>query len=289
MIQLVSDSPNCRIDLNQNIESEALERRCACGHIAKPTDTTCRRCCKPLGGKPLAAILKYRHRVTVNTRLFFSTWRVLSQPGEAVSAVISDASKAEEVWKRRDPSLARKMFDARRAGDLTYSQLSVDERPWLQQLSSDLDQFCNAQALLVVTMQQIDGFQDFCELQEERPRGITVYFAHRNREIWSSRRRLARDEWIQLVDDEARKVEVARARLREPNNSVDGNQSTRLISAEVRRDVWRRDGARCATCGSQERLEFDHIIPVAMGGSNTARNIQLLCESCNRAKGATLG
>jgi 5-methylcytosine-specific restriction endonuclease McrA len=43
------------------------------------------------------------------------------------------------------------------------------------------------------------------------------------------------------------------------------------------------------TCGSQDRLELDHIIPLAMGGSNTARNIQVLCERCNREKGATLG
>jgi bifunctional DNA-binding transcriptional regulator/antitoxin component of YhaV-PrlF toxin-antitoxin module len=42
-------------------------------------------------------------------------------------------------------------------------------------------------------------------------------------------------------------------------------------------------------CGSQQRLEFDHMIPVAIGGASTARNVQLLCEGCNRTKGATLG
>ena len=56
------------------------------------------------------------------------------------------------------------------------------------------------------------------------------------------------------------------------------------IPSEVRREVWRRDGGKCVKCGSRERLEYDHIIPVTKGGSNTARNIELLCETCNRAK-----
>ncbi|MBA3370265.1 MAG: HNH endonuclease [Thermoleophilaceae bacterium] len=34
-------------------------------------------------------------------------------------------------------------------------------------------------------------------------------------------------------------------------------------------------------CGSQERLESDHIIPVSKGGSNTEPNTQLRCERCN--------
>jgi HNH endonuclease len=60
------------------------------------------------------------------------------------------------------------------------------------------------------------------------------------------------------------------------------------IPDEVRIFVWNRDGGRCGRCGSNERLEFDHIIPVALGGASTARNVQLLCESCNRSKGATV-
>jgi 5-methylcytosine-specific restriction endonuclease McrA len=57
------------------------------------------------------------------------------------------------------------------------------------------------------------------------------------------------------------------------------------ISDDVRLFVWQRDEGKCVSCGSRERLEFDHIIPFAEGGSSTERNVQLLCEACNRQKG----
>src|SRR5579871_2958430 len=66
------------------------------------------------------------------------------------------------------------------------------------------------------------------------------------------------------------------------------NDRRERITDDVRRYVWRRDQGKCVRCGSQERLEYDHIIPVAKGGNNTNRNIQLLCETCNRRKGATI-
>lgn len=65
--------------------------------------------------------------------------------------------------------------------------------------------------------------------------------------------------------------------------TVDEKKS-RHIPKAVQREVWRRDYGRCVECGSKERLEYDHIIPFSRGGSNTARNIQLLCEKCNRKK-----
>jgi len=58
----------------------------------------------------------------------------------------------------------------------------------------------------------------------------------------------------------------------------------RYISKSVRVTVWQRDGGKCVECGSCESLEYDHIIPFSKGGSNTERNIQLLCAKCNREK-----
>lgn len=78
------------------------------------------------------------------------------------------------------------------------------------------------------------------------------------------------------------KALIAKANLKETSNS------RAPIPREVRDGVWRRDEGRCVECGSQENLEFDHVIPIALGGSNTERNLQLLCEECNRRKGANV-
>lgn len=64
---------------------------------------------------------------------------------------------------------------------------------------------------------------------------------------------------------------------------------SRRITEEVMDSVWNRDGGKCVHCGSNEKLEFDHIIPFSKGGANTKRNIQLLCEPCNRSKSDSIG
>ncbi len=74
-----------------------------------------------------------------------------------------------------------------------------------------------------------------------------------------------------------------------PSSHVSQKPQTREpIPEDVRHEVWRRDQGKCVRCGGVERLEFDHIVPVARGGSNTTRNVQLLCEMCNREKGARI-
>ena len=69
----------------------------------------------------------------------------------------------------------------------------------------------------------------------------------------------------------------------------DEGKKSRNITRKVRDSVWKRDGGRCVECGSNENLEYDHIIPFSKGGSNTERNIQLLCEICNRSKSNRIG
>lgn len=59
----------------------------------------------------------------------------------------------------------------------------------------------------------------------------------------------------------------------------------RVIPAQVKMEVWKRDKGRCVKCGSNDNLHFDHIIPYSKGGSSlVAENIQLLCARHNIAK-----
>jgi 5-methylcytosine-specific restriction endonuclease McrA len=76
--------------------------------------------------------------------------------------------------------------------------------------------------------------------------------------------------------------------MEEPRQDASTESPRRTIPKAVQTAVWRRDEGRCVDCGSKEQLEYDHIIPVSRGGGNTERNIQLLCETCNRSKGATI-
>jgi 5-methylcytosine-specific restriction endonuclease McrA len=50
--------------------------------------------------------------------------------------------------------------------------------------------------------------------------------------------------------------------------------------------VMDRDGGKCRKCGSNIRLELDHIVPIAKGGKSERENLQLLCRKCNGEKGA---
>ena len=60
------------------------------------------------------------------------------------------------------------------------------------------------------------------------------------------------------------------------------------IPDDVKHLVWQRDGGACRSCGATLELQFDHVIPVSMGGASTPENLQILCGPCNRRKGASL-
>lgn len=87
--------------------------------------------------------------------------------------------------------------------------------------------------------------------------------------------------------DPGRPVEN-RAGVRRPDSPAG-----RWIPNAVKREVWKRDGGRCAylapdgrRCESRDFLEYDHIQPWALGGrSDRADNVRLLCRPHNQRLG----
>lgn len=69
----------------------------------------------------------------------------------------------------------------------------------------------------------------------------------------------------------------------------DNSKARTGLSLSLRFDIFRRDNYRCKICGNSAsdgaRLEIDHKIPVAKGGSDEISNLWTLCFKCNRGKG----
>lgn len=67
------------------------------------------------------------------------------------------------------------------------------------------------------------------------------------------------------------------------------------IPSTLRRAVIERDGTLCLKCSVQTTpdwwgptaLHIDHIKPESRGGLTVLSNLQVLCQTCNLAKGAT--
>ncbi|OJY28519.1 MAG: hypothetical protein BGO98_05455 [Myxococcales bacterium 68-20] len=65
-------------------------------------------------------------------------------------------------------------------------------------------------------------------------------------------------------------------------------RGSRYVPAELRREVFARDGERCTyvgpdgdRCPARGYLELDHIPPKAFGGTETAANLRVRCRAHN--------
>jgi 5-methylcytosine-specific restriction endonuclease McrA len=60
------------------------------------------------------------------------------------------------------------------------------------------------------------------------------------------------------------------------------------VSQRTRYEVFRRDNFQCRYCRTTEReLTIDHVLPIALGGSDEPTNLVTACRDCNMGKGST--
>lgn len=122
--------------------------------------------------------------------------------------------------------------------------------------------------------------------------GSRVWWWFEDAFYWESGGYSPRDV-LALVRDRQRRAAQRLDRARTLLNVDEGLQERprgqrQPIPREVRRAVFERDGGRCVECGSDFDLQYDHVIPVVLGGATRVDNLQLLCGTCNRDKSADL-
>jgi hypothetical protein len=123
-----------------------------------------------------------------------------------------------------------------------------------------------------------------------RAPGERTYWWCMNRFFWEDAGLAAPDVFALVYDRHVRE----QRRLERAHATVALGQAPAAprregIPRDVRLAVWERDGGACVQCAATFELQFDHVIPVALGGATTADNLQVLCGTCNRTKGASLG
>jgi 5-methylcytosine-specific restriction endonuclease McrA len=108
----------------------------------------------------------------------------------------------------------------------------------------------------------------------------------KKREYWDANRdQLAEKRRLRFRQDpEYRARALARAKsTKAKRKGAEGS----FTAADIE-SIYQSQSGRCAGCGLDLSIscQADHKLPLSRGGTNWPSNIQLLCQPCNRSKGA---
>ena len=109
--------------------------------------------------------------------------------------------------------------------------------------------------------------------------GERRYWQFQDRIYWENEDLAADEVYALLVTRQQRergRIERAQAMVAMGMQPQDQSRRRYVIPDDVKQFVWMCDGGRCRQCGAQAELQYDHIIPVAMGEAVAPRT----CRSC---------
>ena len=108
------------------------------------------------------------------------------------------------------------------------------------------------------------------------------------------KRKLASKKWAQNNPEKVwayaarhRKTDLCRATKRRLQMKRRGGEATKATLKKVLNTNFLQFGLTCCeNCHTsiRDRYEFDHIIPIALGGNGDYDNLQVLCKPCNIEK-----
>jgi 5-methylcytosine-specific restriction endonuclease McrA len=66
-----------------------------------------------------------------------------------------------------------------------------------------------------------------------------------------------------------------------PNCGAKNKIFRKYIPLKTKRELYKRAKNKCEDCGSKEKLEVHHIIPVQKRQNHKLENLKLLCHECH--------
>jgi len=177
-------------------------------------------------------------------------------------------------YRKKDPEKARAIDAASRLKHAV--QRREDNKKWREE---------NAKTLKVSKKRYVEENKEKVAAsknkyyQDNKEKLLAQSKAHRveNKERYA---KLSRD-WREKNKDRIRLLNRNRKiKIR----NAEGNHGIQDIKR-----ILKLQKATCAACYkkfSDNEYHVDHIVPLALGGSNWASNLQLLCPPCNMSKGA---
>lgn len=263
----------------------------SCGKPVEPASNFCIDCGKPISGPTFALVAQNPDIYTYFRSQGSFRWSIFANDNTQFESDWQSLSAAQRV----DPNLLRE-FSARfsdwQAVQNKFGFPEVNsyfaiakEAAWTGQgpparwlpIHRAWEPYSQAKSAVTEQLLLRHPAAEFCSVRRRGMVNDPMYFALCRKSIWSSFEWLEPKRWLENAE-----------KVLGPQKDSIGEAAKRTIPPDVQTEVWRRDMGKCVKCGSNERLEFDHIIPFARGGSNTTRNIQLLCEPCNRRKAAQI-
>lgn len=103
-------------------------------------------------------------------------------------------------------------------------------------------------------------------------------------EAWRKRN----PEKCKEMDKRWREMNPEKVRLKSHKRRADKKKVGGKISSGLSDKLFALQKGKCACCGQPlgDNYHLDHIMPLALGGTNTDDNIQLLRQRCNSQKSA---